>query len=31
MSSPPKRNFVGGEWLDAVDGATTGVVNPATG
>jgi betaine-aldehyde dehydrogenase len=25
------RNFVGGEWMDAVDGRTTDVVNPATG
>ena len=25
------RNFVGGEWLDAVDGAVMAVVNPATG
>lgn len=25
------RNFVGGEWLDAVDGAVMTVVNPATG
>jgi 1-pyrroline dehydrogenase len=25
------RNFVGGEWVDAVDGATAEIVNPATG
>jgi aminobutyraldehyde dehydrogenase len=25
------RNFVGGEWLDAVDGAVMTVLNPATG
>jgi aminobutyraldehyde dehydrogenase len=25
------RNFVGGEWLDAVDGAVMAVTNPATG
>jgi 1-pyrroline dehydrogenase len=25
------RNFVGGEWVDAVDGATMEVLNPATG
>jgi len=25
------RNFVGGQWLDAVDGAVMPVLNPATG
>jgi 1-pyrroline dehydrogenase len=25
------RNFVGGEWVDAVDGGTMAVLNPATG
>ncbi len=25
------RNFVGGEWLDGVDGQTTKVISPATG
>jgi betaine-aldehyde dehydrogenase/aminobutyraldehyde dehydrogenase len=25
------KNFVGGEWVDAVDGATMDVINPATG
>jgi len=25
------RNFVGGEWVDAVDGAVMAVLNPATG
>jgi hypothetical protein len=25
------QNFVGGEWVDAVDGGTDEVVNPATG
>src|SRR2546429_7798010 len=25
------RNFVGGEWVDAVDGGTMEVLNPATG
>ena len=25
------RNFVGGDWVDAVDGATMDVINPATG
>src|SRR5260221_459374 len=25
------KNFVGGEWLDAVEGATMDVINPATG
>jgi aminobutyraldehyde dehydrogenase len=25
------KNFVGGEWVDAVDGGTMAVVNPATG
>src|SRR3954452_23238001 len=25
------KNFVGGEWVDAVEGATMDVVNPATG
>lgn len=26
-----KQNFIGGEWMDAVDGRTTAIVNPATG
>jgi 1-pyrroline dehydrogenase len=26
-----KQNFVGGEWVDAMDGETTEVLNPATG
>src|ERR671932_1087969 len=26
-----QKNFVGGEWVDAVDGATMEVLNPATG
>jgi 1-pyrroline dehydrogenase len=26
-----RKNFVGGEWLDAVDGGTMEVLNPATG
>ena len=30
-SSTRVRNFVGGEWLDAVDGAVMTVLNPATG
>src|SRR5437762_13698038 len=25
------KNFVGGEWVDAVEGATMDVINPATG
>lgn len=25
------KNYVGGEWLDAVDGATMAILNPATG
>src|SRR4051794_41953031 len=25
------RNFVGGEWVEAVEGATMDVINPATG
>jgi 1-pyrroline dehydrogenase len=25
------KNFVGGEWVDAVDGSTMDVINPATG
>jgi 1-pyrroline dehydrogenase len=25
------KNFVGGEWVDAVEGGTMGVLNPATG
>src|SRR4029453_6983141 len=25
------QNFVGGEWLDAVEGDTTEIINPATG
>src|SRR5437763_3530495 len=25
------KNFVGGEWVDAVEGGTMDVVNPATG
>src|SRR3954468_10651293 len=25
------KNFVGGEWVDAVEGATMDVLNPATG
>ena len=25
------KNFVGGEWVDAVDGGIEQVVNPATG
>jgi 1-pyrroline dehydrogenase len=25
------KNFVGGEWVDAVEGGTAGIVNPATG
>src|SRR5437016_400077 len=25
------KNFVGGEWLDAVEGGTMEVINPATG
>ena len=25
------RNFVGGQWVDAVDGGTMEVLNPATG
>ncbi len=25
------RNFVNGHWVDAADGATTDIVNPATG
>src|SRR4051812_36176755 len=25
------KNFVGGEWVDAVEGATMNVINPATG
>ena len=25
------QNFVGGEWVDAVEGGTQEVVNPATG
>src|SRR3954471_13812579 len=25
------KNFVGGQWVDAVDGATMDVINPATG
>jgi acyl-CoA reductase-like NAD-dependent aldehyde dehydrogenase len=27
----PKQNFIGGEWVDAADGATDKVVGPATG
>src|SRR5438046_7531364 len=27
----PRKNFVGGEWVDAVDGGTMEVINPATG
>src|SRR5436189_4024567 len=26
-----RKNFVGGEWVDAVDGGTMEVINPATG
>src|SRR3954466_10101128 len=26
-----RKNFVGGEWVDAVDGGTMEVLNPATG
>src|SRR2546426_12833837 len=26
-----QKNFVGGEWVDAVEGGTMEVVNPATG
>lgn len=29
--SPRLQNFVGGEWLDAVEGAVMPVLNPATG
>src|SRR5436190_22475558 len=25
------KNFVGGEWVDAIEGATMDVINPATG
>ena len=25
------QNFVGGEWLDAVEGDTAEIINPATG
>jgi acyl-CoA reductase-like NAD-dependent aldehyde dehydrogenase len=25
------KNFVGGEWVEAVEGGTTEIVNPATG
>jgi succinate-semialdehyde dehydrogenase/glutarate-semialdehyde dehydrogenase len=28
---PSERNFVRGEWVEAVDGRTMAVVNPATG
>src|SRR5436190_18325789 len=26
-----RKNFVGGEWVDAVDGGTAEIINPATG
>jgi len=26
-----QKNFVGGEWVDAVEGGTMEVINPATG
>ena len=28
---PVRRNYIGGEWTDAVDGAEREIVNPATG
>jgi aminobutyraldehyde dehydrogenase len=31
VTSTQTRNFVGGEWVDAVEGATMEVLNPATG
>jgi succinate-semialdehyde dehydrogenase/glutarate-semialdehyde dehydrogenase len=31
MIDVPRRLFIGGEWLDAVDGATMPVDDPATG
>jgi 1-pyrroline dehydrogenase len=30
VSASHKQNFVGGEWVDAVDGETATIVNPAT-
>jgi hypothetical protein len=25
------KNLVGGDWIDAVEGGTAGILNPATG
>ena len=31
VTASQHKNFVGGEWVDAVEGGTMEVLNPATG